>query len=281
MTRGIQVWTEEKIEDLHRQRRGQGEGPNYQPWRKVGDFYSDGVTNPIPSLRFEREIHLFSTAEQDLFMLLERASNVTQLREQFPLSRDLTREVAHSLKIAYPCYPRTNIPQVMTIDFLLDFGEVQDKFTEGWSSKPAEQGNWQRVLELEEIMRVSLERLGATHRLIISNLVPASVVKNLSWVRRSLPELGVRESDAQFWRDHQQLMLQHLRDRSFSGRLGAFCDDYDLRKGAPVGTGLRTIRMLVASRALRFDLHTQAPEMADMSCFQLVDAPAKAQGKGG
>lgn len=272
MGRGIQKWTEEKILELQRQGRGRGDGPKYQPWRKVGDFYSQGTTSELPSHRFGRAVHLFSQAEENIFLLLERANNVEQVREQFPLDRRLTQETAHSLGIAHQFYPKTNVPLMMTIDFLVDFKDADgQEYQEAWSAKCADQSDWLFTLEQEEILRASCSALGVQYRLVIDKLVPKSIVMNLSWIRRAFPDLELTNFDAGYWHDHQIYMLQELADRKPNCLLGAFCQDYDKRNGAKEGTAIRTLRILLACRALQMDLHNPNQEMAHMSCFHLAE----------
>ena len=112
------TWSEKKIASLIEQGRGEGAGPDYKPWIFISDISSHGRKHRVPSHRFGRDIHLLSDIEYELYLLLERSSDVLELYEQFRLDRELTLNVATKLGIKHPCYPRTKIPVVMTVDFM-------------------------------------------------------------------------------------------------------------------------------------------------------------------
>lgn len=51
MSRKKIVWTENKVNNFIRQGRGQGEGAQYVPWIKVGDFSSLGRSHRIKDIK--------------------------------------------------------------------------------------------------------------------------------------------------------------------------------------------------------------------------------------
>jgi hypothetical protein len=64
--------------------------------------------------------HLFSDNESCFFLMADYSSDVVDIREQFPLFPEFaTQQVATSLKIRHPRYPKSRMPIVMTTDFLL------------------------------------------------------------------------------------------------------------------------------------------------------------------
>lgn len=112
--------TEQKIQNLLAQGRGQGEGAAYQPWLQIGDFSSKGRGHRIQDHRTGRIHHLFSDLEARYYYILAWSDNVLDIREQFPLlPRTQTEEIAAMLGYAHPKSPGGSCNEIMTTDFLL------------------------------------------------------------------------------------------------------------------------------------------------------------------
>lgn len=84
----------------------------------------------VTGIKAQRCHHLLSNAERDYFIILEREPAIIDIREQFPLLTQAdTQAVASSLNYRHPVYPGTQVPVVMTTDFLITFidstGEVK------------------------------------------------------------------------------------------------------------------------------------------------------------
>ncbi|EPM47712.1 TnsA endonuclease [Pseudomonas syringae pv. actinidiae ICMP 19103] len=76
----------------------------------------------MPGVKFHRTHHLLSNAERDYLLILEQDPSIIDIREQFPLLAQAdTQAVASSLNYRHPVYPGTQIPVVMTTDFLITF----------------------------------------------------------------------------------------------------------------------------------------------------------------
>ncbi len=95
-----------------------------------------GISNPKVSLtlcqgvKVHRTHHLISNAERDYLTILEHENSIIDIREQFPLlTQAETQAIANSLNYRHPVYPGTQIPVVMTTDFLITYldssGEVK------------------------------------------------------------------------------------------------------------------------------------------------------------
>src|SRR5690554_6517583 len=82
--------------------RGSGQHANYKPWLTVRDLPSLGRVHRVFGLKSKRTHHLLSDLELSVFLMLEWHSEVTQIREQFPLERDITRRLAHDAGIKHP-----------------------------------------------------------------------------------------------------------------------------------------------------------------------------------
>lgn len=92
-------WTDEKIARLQAEGRGKGTGDKYKPWIQVSDLSSLGNSRRVYSQKTGRVHHLLSDVEWQLFLLLEFAPDVTDIREQYPLAREDTLSIAAELRI--------------------------------------------------------------------------------------------------------------------------------------------------------------------------------------
>lgn len=68
MSRKKIIWTDNKINQFIKEGRGQGEGSNYIPWLKVGDFSSLGRSHRIRDTKSGRIHHFFSDLEKKLLL---------------------------------------------------------------------------------------------------------------------------------------------------------------------------------------------------------------------
>ena len=97
--------------------RGQGRGPEYEPWLKISDASSYAVRSRVFCSRFARHIHLMSNSERLTLLQLEWNERVTEIREQYPLDPKRTLPIAKKLGFLHPGYTKGGT--VMTTDFLV------------------------------------------------------------------------------------------------------------------------------------------------------------------
>ncbi|SDU19744.1 TnsA endonuclease N-terminal domain-containing protein [Pseudomonas orientalis] len=116
------LMTQRKIDRKIKSGRGSGVRESYEPWIKIWDMQSRGVSHLVPGVKFHRSHHLLSNAERDYHLILEQDPSIIDVREQFPLlTQAETQAIASSLNFRHPVYPGTQIPVVMTTDFLITF----------------------------------------------------------------------------------------------------------------------------------------------------------------
>jgi hypothetical protein len=117
-----------QINRRFREGRGQGEGKDYTPYINIHDFSSHGLVHRVKGLTTGRLHHLFSNGEYAAFMEFDWEKNIVDIREQYPLDRFETFEIANKKKIKHP---RCNdgSPSVLTTDFLLT---VEDEHKKKW-----------------------------------------------------------------------------------------------------------------------------------------------------
>lgn len=268
MKRGPQKWTETVISQFEAEGRGTGELSAYRPWLTIGDVPSRGRVRQAFSSKTGRTHHLLSDNEWHAFLMLERAVDTEDIREQYPLQRDLTQEIALSLGIRHPAYPGTRVPAVMTLDFLVTRIRNGQRTLVALDSKSDEELDNPRAMEKLEISREVCQALGIPHHLLLTSLVPATKVKNLEWIRGGALREHEIEPREGFYEEHMTTLLHDIVTYPLEVSLREFCKRYDARAGVSPGTALRCSRMLMHSRALSVDLFCEDIPSTRIGAFQ-------------
>jgi hypothetical protein len=103
------LMTQRKINRKIKSGRGSGVRESYEPWIKIWDIKSSGVSHLVPGVKFHRTHHLLSNAERDYLLILEQDPSIIDIREQFPLlTQAETQAIASSLNYRHPVYPGTH-----------------------------------------------------------------------------------------------------------------------------------------------------------------------------
>ena len=113
MSRTPKFFTQEQISKRIKSGRGQGIGKDYQPWLTIQDVSSRGVSHKTQTVH-----HLLSNLELYVFLILDWSSSVKDIREQFPLNIDDTKEICLEHGLRHPSIQGSD--QVMSSDFLID-----------------------------------------------------------------------------------------------------------------------------------------------------------------
>jgi len=242
--------TEEKIRQLQKEGRGKGTLDQYLPWILANEFSSKGNTHRIFGHKTGRVHDLFSNVERNLFMLLEFTPDVIDIREQYPLTREDTVSLAAEMGIKHPTYPQTKIPTVMTCDFLVTRLRNDKETIEAFNCKRAEDANDLRAIEKLEIQRRYFNGCGIAHHLVFHSMLPENKIKNIKWIRSAVIKPGEIEPYPNYFKEHCSRFSYELSRTSSSLSLAAYCQNYDERTGAQLGTGLRVIRMLLLSQEI-------------------------------
>jgi hypothetical protein len=247
-------WTEKKIEDMKAEGRGTGKLHSYLPWLDVAMVSSHGRSRRVWSPKTRRTHHLLSNVEYDLFLALEWCQDVVDIREQYPLDREVTQEQARLLGIRHPCYPGTNVPTVMTVDFLVTRVAAGKEYAEAFNAKRTEAAEDEPALAKLEIQRATLEALDVPHHLVFHSDIPDQMVRNIDWIRSGLvhdDEVGPFEG---FWDTMQSKMVSFLSRADGKRTLDWCCSEFDTEAGVERGTGVRIAKILMHARQLVVDL---------------------------
>ena len=274
-------WTEKKIAELQANGYGRGIGPNYLPWIHVRDFSSRGTSRRAPSAKTGRTHQLLSDVEYDLFLLLEWSRDFIDVREQFPLDRDLTQDVARTLGIRHPHYPNTHVPTVMTVDFMCTRAAAGDDDLVAFDAKRTEEAEDENSLLKLEIQRETLALMGIPHHLVYHSDLPAQKVRNIDWIRDGQVKEGEAEPRPGYWSSMSIRMSQMFASAKSDQSLNEFCAQFDAANSAMPGTGLRAARLLMWERILVPDLSIAALEQAPLNAFLLTGSAGQLRAVGG
>lgn len=268
-------WNESLIERFEREGRGKGEGTDYKPWLYIGDFSSRGRTHDPTGLKTHRPHQLFSDNEHRFFMLLEWCADVVDIREQYPLARKQTLDVAAEIGAPHPYYPGTHVPTVMTVDFMVT--RVQDgrRYLQAFNVKSAEEAEDERSLAKLEVQRETLERQGIEHHLVFDTTMPQSKIDLIAWIRGGQRKPNEQELYPGFFDEKLTAMAADIAAGDFAGSLADYCKRFDSQQGLARGTGLRLARMLMGKKALRPDLAQPTLPEASMSTFLVTALPGQ------
>lgn len=274
MARRPKIWTEHEVEKLTAEGRGKGEGKDYLPWIRTEEISSLGTSRKVFGLKTHREHHLLSDVEFDLFLLLEWAADVVDIREQFPLDREITVELAKMLGIQHPTYPGTKIPAVLTADFLVTRTTGNSKTLQAFNAKTAsELESTSRSLEKLEIQRTYFSSMGFQHHIVLDSELPKAACRNIEWIRQSHERPGEKHPFDGFLDVHRAGILQHLHSTSPRSTLAEVAQTYESIHGLSQGTGLRLIRLLLLSKQVVTDIKTDRPlETQQLGAFTLPQA---------
>ncbi len=130
-----------------------------------------------------RTIHFLSDLEFHNYLDVNWEAPSDDQRENFPLERTLTLQIADRLGVRHPRYPGTKTPTVMTTDLVLTY---YDEFSErhtAISVKPTTELENERVLEKLKIEKIYWETLGHKWLLRTSDELTGTRYLNLGWLQ--------------------------------------------------------------------------------------------------
>jgi hypothetical protein len=276
------AWTEKRIADWQAQGCGEGHGQNYKPWLEVTDFSSRGRSRRVWGLKTQRIQHLFSDVEYHIFLAAEWSRSVIDIREQYPLDRELTQTIAQELKIRHPHYPGTHVPTVMTVDFLLTVVQNGEETFIAVNAKRDEEAEDATSLEKLEIQRTYFEQLGYPHHLMYHSQLPRQKVKNLEWIRDAQLKDGESEPREGYFAALCFRMRAELgAPINTETPLAMYCQSFDERHGLEPGAGLRVARMLIQERSLMVNLESQDITRDPLGAFVMTSRVGQLRAVGG
>lgn len=270
MGRRKTAWTEAAILRMQQEGRGSGEGATYLPWIRIQDFSSQGVSGRPYGLKTGgREHHLLSEGESDFFLLLEWDPDVVDIREQYPLKRDLTLNIAADGGIHHTCYPSTTIPCVLTVDFLTTRKSAAGPKLVAFDVKTACDLTDEVTLAKLEISRRYFAGMQIPYWIVATDSLDKWVITNLTLLRSMLPNALEHGATKMLLADLRPRMVADLQRRKGSQPLNEYCSSFDSMHALQPGTGLRVAKLLMWDRTIRFDLTVRQLETLPISSLQV------------
>ena len=270
MARRRYSFDETKLKRFAKEGRGTGHGSDYRPWLQVQDVPSHGRSTRIHSYKTGRQHHLLSDLETGLFLILDWADHVVDIREQFPLDRDVTRMLAAKMGVVHPRDVQTKTDIVMTTDLLVDVRLDGGVSLIALSVKPASKLEGARTLEKLELERRFWARINVPWYLVTERELHAVRIGTLRWLHemRSLDELKTPHAD--YWPDRCNRFLGEL-----SRVRGGLIEDFlkHLQQNCEFGAGeaMTVLRHLAANKRIRLDLNREFSAKDRFDAIEIVE----------
>lgn len=245
---------ESKIARFIKEGRGQGHGAEYRPWLTIQDVSSLGRSSRIHSRKTGREHHLLSDLETAAFLLLDWSDDVIDIREQFPLDRDMTRRIAAEMGVRHPIDMQSRTDIVMTTDFMVDIKRGNESILIVRTVKPSSALDDLRTLEKLEIDRRYWSNYkGCDWGLITDQDLPKQRIQNLRWLHelKSLEHLATEYPG--YWEDRCARFMACIQQAE-GMTIKHFVRNLEGSQGFAKGEALTVIRHLAANKVIGFDL---------------------------
>ena len=247
--------TNKKIECFIQEGRGQGEGAEYTPWLKVGDFSSQGRGHRIKDPKTGREHHFFSDLEADYFWYLIWNDNIVDIREQYPLLPvEEVEKIALRLGYRYPCEPGENTRHVMTTDFLITAKGDDGEYIAARFVKHTKDLKNSRTLEKFEIEREYWANRGIELMAVTEESFNRRAAKNVAFLMgyySHLPQLNDTKISAQIVDHIYELIVPKWKYHSLGSLMMCVDNKFDL----PGGTALSVFFHLAAHKEIPLQMH--------------------------
>jgi len=251
-----QYWNSEaKNERWIKEGRGQGTGSSYKPWLTVRDVPSEGRSHRVFGHLTHRTHHLLSDLELATFLLLQWRPSVTDIREQFPLDRHLTRDICERLGVKHPSYK--GVDQYMSSDYVVDSKEkdsprfvIQVKSKESFTSP--------RTIEKLQIERCYWREKGTPFFLVTENQIPRTVFENLNLLYNHNGNHDLSDPSELLFQF--ELFLEQLKTNR-NARVIDLCIHIDSTYDQDPGESLYQIKRLLAQRYFHFDISKPFTEL--------------------
>jgi hypothetical protein len=238
-------WTEEKIARYMNEGRGSGEISNYKPWLTNQDFPSEGRTHRIKGWKTNRQHQLFSDLERNYFYILEWSENVIDIREQYPLNREITTKIADKKQINHPSDKENQTPIVMTTDFLITLRDNTGIKFIARTIKPAEKLNDKRVIEKLEIERQYWEDENVSWGIVSELDMPNNLWRNIQLMHHN------------FHLEEDEILLAETLYNYLAlqkGQLLNALNIFDFNYSLETGSSLALFKHLVAKKIISLDM---------------------------
>ena len=253
---------------------GQGEGSSYKPWLRVQDVSSLGRSRKVPGIKSGRTLHLLSDLEYFYFLLLEFSDEVVDIREQFPVtSNTRAQDIAAEMGIRYPMYAGTQVPFVLTSDFLVTRLDANGNRhlairTCKYESELSDPNTGLRSIEKLELERAIWADQGEVDWKIVTENIFTPVLKsNLDWLHKSVLVDETDVEEVQRLRFVEALAITANGDRVLSSVVRAAASI----AGIPYRIGMSLFKRMVWQKYILLNIENERLDPT-LPCPQLTAA---------
>jgi TnsA-like endonuclease N terminal/TnsA endonuclease C terminal len=246
------IINERIIKKRLKQGRGQGRGADYQPWLRIQDVPSQGLSTRIKGWKTGRCHHFLSKLECQYFYILEWSSVVSDIREQYPLELSETLEVAERLGIKHPTDPRTRQPVVMTTDFVNTVDRQGKLIDQARAIKYSRELSSDRALEKLEIERVYWTEREIDWGVVTEHEMEPVLAANVSWVHAYREATALSPLTDKIIRRVETVLTPRVNKQQ--APLRDLTDDCDDQLGLSPGASLSVVRHLIANKRWQVDM---------------------------
>ncbi|MBT2653242.1 TnsA endonuclease N-terminal domain-containing protein [Oceanobacillus sp. ISL-73] len=250
-------WTEAKINRYLKAGRGKGELYNYKPWLTIQDVPSTGRVHRAVGWKTSRQHHLLSDLEFSYFCLCDWADDVIDIREQFPLDREMTMRMADEKGIKHPKDNKSSTPIVMTTDFFLVVNNNEKVNYKARTLKHSEDLNDKRTMEKFEIEREYWEKQGIDWAIVTEHEIPTNLIDNLKFIRHS------------FDTDIKDFNVFLTEWDKFAGELLPNLKYLDAKYNFEIGTSITLYKYALAKKILMVDMSKRITLHEDVQNIKL------------
>ncbi len=244
---------EDKLARFRKEGRGQGTGVNYKPWLTIQDVPSRGRTARPTGWKTGRLHHLLSDIETAAFYLLDWEDNVQDIREQFPLDRDKTQQIASEMGVPHPSDVKTKVDVVMTTDLLVDLQTLHGRRLLAIAIKMSTDLDDARTVEKLEIERRYWAGQGTEWIIVTDRDMNEDRVANIRWVHEMRILEGLDVPHPEYWQDRCRDLLGSI-GQCAEMTIKQFLRWLENSQGFASGEGLTVIRHLIATKVLEVDM---------------------------
>jgi TnsA endonuclease N terminal/TnsA endonuclease C terminal len=243
MARNKYTWDEKKIAKRQNEGRGSGELISYSPWLTIQDVPSLGRSHRPKGWKTQRKHELLSDLELSYFYYLEWSNKVIDIREQFPLNREVTIEIASTKNIPHPSEKSTQTPIVMTTDFLITTRINKEILYLARSIKPSDQLEDPVVLGKLEIERQYWEDQNIDWKIIDEMVLSKQFFKNMKYIHEYFYLINKEEENMAL---HFLDYLEDIALKTPEKLLIECCNDFDSLYNLDGGSSIYYVRHLYA-----------------------------------
>jgi hypothetical protein len=241
-----------------KQKRGVGRGVEYLPWLRVIDVKSSMSRSHRPfCFKTLRQHELMSDLELYFFLLMVWDDSVIDIREQFPLLPMIkTQHIASKMGYRHPMPPGTNMPIVMTTDFVITRkvnGILIDEAIAIKSSNDLDKVRTREKMAIERQFWIEQE---ISWKVVTEKDMAISKAKNLKRLFNINQNIEIRKMSQILMSDFLDAIKNiYIKEPEMEHDLIFICSQFDNYNELTPGTGIKVLMHNIWKKNIVIDLN--------------------------